>query len=354
MKRLLSLATLSLCISGFAATQKQQAKDQSCATQPYKPLRNTIPLYETYDVSGIANVGVRTDLLYMNYTSPALTFASQQTLSGPGITTLNSTILSVPGDMSLGCNIALNYTMPNQPGYSFEFSWYYMDAHGSRSKTGDGVLLAHSVALTTGAPGSVKVKDHLIINFFDLMIQKDFAFGDWFNVKPAAGLMGGYMHSATRASTLASTATTFGSDTTVAALNQLVQFEGIGIKIGGHSAFRIWHGFRLTADLFYSVMYGYTKANMNYSSDGSFGAATLANAISNLRQHHGRALFDSMLGLAWESRFSNDAYYLDVHAGWRFQSFSDGWMEYEAEFNDAVRPLPLYGQGLQIGATFKF
>jgi hypothetical protein len=350
MRSLLLTALLTASLSGFAAAQKPQKGGDDSAGKAATPLRNPIPLYETRDHFGYC-LGVRADLLYMNYNSPVLTYAADRSIEGAVPATLRSTILGVPGEMSLGCNLALSYKMNNQPGYAFDTSWYYMDVHFSDRNSGSNVLLAHSVALTTGAPGFVDVKAHLLINFFDLMIHKQFAFGDWFRIAPATGLVGGFMHSQCRARTQA-TSGSFGNSTTAAALNQFIQYEGIGMKFGAKSSFKIWRGFRLTSDFFYSVLYGYTTANLEYSSNGNLNGFSGANSV--YRHHHGRSFVDSLLGLAWETTFRNDSLYLDLHAGWRFQYFSSGWMEYEAEFNDAVQNLPLLGQGLQVGATFKF
>ena len=349
MKKFLTLATLAFCASGFGKECNSTPSPCPCPT-----IKNPICLYELYDNQG-CNLGLRADALYMNYTSPVLVFASEEFTVLP---VRHSHLLGVPGKMSVGCDVALSYTMPNQPGYSFEASWYHIVAKFSRRDTASDVLLSHSVSLTTAAPGTVAVRANMTINFFDLLIQKKFGFGDWVSVMPAVGLLGGYMNSVNRAQTQASTATSFGNSTTTAELDQFIKFEGIGLKLGGKSSFKIGAGFKLMAELFYSVMYGFSKTRLLYSSNGNFvfdGVPTgLSGANLYYDQHHGRALFDSLLGLMWEWRSCNESMFFDIHAGLKFQSFSDGWMEFEAEFNNDVSNLPLYGQGLQAGATFKF
>ena len=146
--------------------------------------------------------------------------------------------------MSLGCNLAFNYTMEEQPGYSFEFGWYYMNAKFSDSQSGN-VLLAHSVSLVEARPGDVSVDAHLKINLFDLMIQKNFGFGSWFTLSPSVGLVGGYIDSVSNGST-SSNGASFATGSTVisADLDQYAKYEGIGLKLGGRSSFKMWGGFR--------------------------------------------------------------------------------------------------------------
>ncbi len=343
-------------LSGFAnelVSCPPKAACEPCKPVTCKNLCVPITVCDKWDNQGW-NLGVRGDVLYMNYNSPVLTYASQRSVQG---TVLNSDILPVKGKMSLGCNLAFNYTMEEQPGYSFEFSWYYMNAKFSDSQSGT-VLLAHSVSLNEARPGSVSVDAHLKINLFDLMIQKNFGVGGWFTVMPSVGLVGGYIDSVSKGNTASTSGSFFAgtpaSTVTSADLDQFANYEGIGLKMGGRSTFKMWGGLRLTADLFYSVMYGYTKNSLEFSQAPGLYAAAYSATLSDYDHHHGVAFFDSMLGLAWECRFCNDSKYLDIHAGWRFQSYDAGWMEFEAEFNDAVQALPLHGQGLQAGATFKF
>jgi hypothetical protein len=327
---------------------------QSC----HKILRNPICLYETYDNQG-CNIGARGDILYMVYQAPVLTYASQQTVTNR---TLYSKILDVPGKLSLGCNVALTYTMPNQPGYTFESSWYHIVAKFAREASSDNIVPAHSVALTLAAPGTARVNAHVAINFFDLLLKKDFGFGEWVSMTPAAGVIGGYMNGENSAhflaTSLAFSGTTGGAiANTEATLAYTSKFEGIGLKLGGHSSFKLWRNLKLKAELFYSVLYGLAKTHLTYAENGTTilpGAGTLNGTNVSFKQHHGRAFFDSLLGFAWEHTFKNDAYFVDIHAGWRFQSFSDGWKEFEAEINDSLHELGLTGQGLQAGAVLKF
>ena len=96
-----------------ATTTPQDRKRPPKESQ--RPLKMPLPLYETFDNNGPTNLGVRADILYMVYNSPVLTYASEQETTAA---ILHSNILNVPGKLSLGCNLALMYTMPNQPGYS--------------------------------------------------------------------------------------------------------------------------------------------------------------------------------------------------------------------------------------------
>lgn len=340
----------AVALSGYAGC-KDPCEVKCC--QPV--LRNALPLYETLDVCG-TDFGARADVLYMVYQVPVLTYASLQTTTSQIV---HSNILSVPGDMSVGCNVALLYTMPGEPRYSFESSWYHIVAEFSRSVTAPDLIPAHSVALTVAAQGTGTVDAQVAINLFDLMIKKDFAFGNWFALTPAAGLVGGYMNGKNTAhfnATSGAFSAASGGNTasTIADVSYTTKFEGIGLKIGGSSSFKIAGGFRLKADLYYNALYGYAKAALDYSQNGLSLGGTARGTVVNYSQHHGRSFFDSLLGLAWEHRFRNDSLYLDLHAGWRFQTFSDGWKEFEAEFNDSLHELALSGQGLQAGATFKF
>jgi hypothetical protein len=346
---LASITAAALMTGSLSAQEKcapASPKKEACV-----PLRNPITLYETSDLKEWG-FGVRGDLLYMVYNSPVLTFASEQRVSNA---TLFSKILSVPGQMSLGCNIALIYQMPNQPGYTFESSWYHIVALMSRTDSSGSFRPAHSVALTAAAPGTVSVNSHLTLNLFDLLIQKSFSLGDWFSFMPGVGLVGGYMNGKSNANFNATSGsyTASGPAVTIASLDYTTKYEGMGLKFDLRNAFKIGKGFKLRADLAYNVLYGFNKLKLHYLQNGLY-ASTLNQADSSYAQHDGRDFFDAFLGLAWETLSYCGAYYADIHAGWRFQSFSSGWKEFEAEFNDSVHELSLQGQGLQAGATVKF
>ena len=336
------------------------AENNSPATQPkmqqQNHLKKPISLYETFDNNGV-NIGIRGDVLYMIYNSPALTYASEQSAVSE---VLYSKTISVPGKPSVGCDLALTYTMPNDPGYSFETEWFHIVAKFSRNVNSDNIVPAHSVALTNPAPGNASVLAHMSINFFDLVINKQFSFGDWVSFTPTAGVIGGYMEGKSSAH-FSATSGAFSiagipagtTRSTEADLSYTNRFGGAGLKLGVYSAFKIWKGLRLEANLFYSALYGLAKAELNYSQNGLY-AGIEKGSKANYEQHQGRIFFDSLLGLAWATQFSNDAFFLDFHAGWRFQVFTEGWQGFEAEFNDALQELSLYGQGLQAGITFKF
>ncbi len=349
---------LSLVFLSFASLNADESCPPAKKVNPCgKPLSNPISLYEVFDNQGV-NLGARADVLYMNYTSPVLVYASEQSLEDPVHRTLHSHLLDVPGKASVGCNIALLYTMPNTPAYSFETSWYHIHTKFSASDTAH-VLPAHIVSANIAADGSVSVKAHININLFDLLVSKKFSLGTWVSMTPAAGLVGGYMDSknTVHGSTAGSFALLVGGQTALRdlTLQQSFKYEGIGMKIGGRSSFKIWKGFSLTADLFYSALYGYTKASLNYSQDvAAVALGDLFGFVGHYNHHHGRSFFDSLIGLAWSGTMSNDSMFLELHAGWKYQSFSDGWMEFEVELNNAISNLPLSGQGLQAGATFRF
>ena len=342
---------LVAALVGLSSIYAQPAQE----TQAVKPkktipsrLKKNLSLYEAFDNEGYVNFGMRADALYMIYNSSILTYAADQSVQ---YNTSNSTIVAVPGKLSTGLNVALTYTMEEQPRYSFESSWYHIVSQFSNNHTSTRLMPAHSVALTTAANGNSSVNAHVALNFFDLIMMKKFSFGDWFTLTPAAGFVGGYINSKNSAKFIAG-AGTFGSNTTYAEIHQKIKFEGLGLKIGTRAGFNVGYGLKIMSEFFFNTLYGRTIAKLNYISNGSY--AGLANALSTYRHHHGRMFFDSLLGLAWETTFDRDALYLELHAGWRFQTFANGWMEFEAEFNNSLHDLTLYGQGLQAGATFKF
>ncbi len=337
----------SICSLGFA-----DAKGGTDKKKPCNPLVKPLSLNETFDNNGV-NLGVKADLLYMVYNSPILTYASKIHDEDHD---RHSTILNVPGHMNLGCNVALMYTMQNNPGYSFESSWFHIVPHFSRKKTANDILPAHSVSLLEPTPGSANMHAHVAINLFDLVIKKQFSFGDWFGVAPTAGVVGGFLNGKSHAHFSASSGE-FASGVTDAVLAYTTKFEGIGLKIGADSSFKIGAGFSLRSELYYNMMYGLGRAHLNYSQNGLFsapGGDTLDSANVHYSQHQGMSFFDSLLGLGWSGHFNNDSLFLDIHAGWRFQDFLGGWKEFEAEFNDSVLDHALQGQGLQTGITFRF
>lgn len=349
--RFLAFSILGLMATSVFAGHGDADKAQTCPPS----LRRQIKVYEKFDNDGV-NLGMRADVLYMVYQAPVLTYASLQTVSSE---ILHSHILAVPGQASVGCNLALMYTMPNQPGYTFETSWYHLVAELSRNVNATNIVPAHSATLTLAAPGNASIDAHLTINLFDLLLKKDFCLGGWFCVTPGVGLVGGYLNGVSSAHFVAtsggfSAAGGGNTATTNANLSYTTKFEGMGVKVGTNASFKIWGGFKLTTDFFYSTLYGFSKVKLDYLQNGLSLGGTVRGADANYDHHHARSFFDSLLGLAWESQFNNDSLYLNLHAGWRFQTFLDGWKEFEAEFNDSLQELSFSGQGLQAGATFKF
>lgn len=356
-----SLVLGSICSCAVAAEKRQMDSVQKNKVVENN-IRKPLGLFETFDNDGI-NLGARGDVLYMVYNSPVLTYASEQHVGSGNV--LHSKILDVPGKMSVGCNVALMFTMHRNPGYTFETSWYHIVSTFSDHERADDLLPAHSAALSVARPGHTHIHAHQTLNFFDFMVKKQFALGEWFTVMPGAGLVGGYMDGKSKAhfhsdgASFSVPGTPEGTTAiTEADLDYTTKFEGIGLKLGGSSAFKIWksctmrQSFRLTAEFFYNVLYGLAKANLDYHHNGTY--ANLTGVHASYSHHHGVAFFDSLLGLAWDARFRNDTLYLDLHAGWRFQAFTTGWKQFEAVFNDSVHPLDYYGQGLQAGLTFKF
>jgi len=320
------------------------------------PLKKPLPLFETFDNDGVG-LGVRGDVLYMVYTDPILTYASAVSETA-GVH--YSTVKGVTANGVVGLDVAVMYTMPNQPGYSFEMGWYHITPtfSSSLSETSpSGVAPAHSVALNGFAPGTGKVHASLSINFFDLVIKKQFSFGDWVHVTPTAGFVGGYMNGKSSAHFDATSGTFQATPTatvTHAILAYQTKYEGIGLKLGADAAFMIGSGFRLITNFYYNVLYGFSHLNLDYVQSPGAYIDGLTGAVSRYTQHHGRDFFDALLGFAWASHFSDESFYLDLHAGWRFQTFANGWQEFEAEFNNAARDHALQGQGLQAGVTFRF
>ena len=295
----------------------------------------------------------------MIYTDPLLTYAGKVIQVG---TEQSSSVQGVKGQCVAGCEVALMYTMSNQPGYSFETSWYHITPTFSSSFSAvspENVAPAHSISLNDKAPGAAKVHASLAINFFDLVIKKQFSLGDWVRMTPTAGLVGGYMNGKSSAR-FDATSGTFSTPTiseipvTHAILAYNTKYEGIGVKIGGDAEFKIGSGFRLVTNLYYNVLYGLSHIKLDYEQEPGLFLGTTNKAVARFTQHHGRDFFDALLGLAWGGTCCHDSVYLDLHAGWRFQSFANGWQEFEAEFNNAERNHSLQGQGLQAGATLRF
>jgi hypothetical protein len=378
MKKILTAALLLplLCATAYADTELLAECQGSCGKTtaakpktemgqttpaqtetPAKPgkgvqgdkLNRPIPLYATYDNDGWG-LGLRGDVLYMNYSSPIRTFVSAVTTAGTAYT---SEIFDVKSTGSVGCDLGLTYTRMSDPGYTFGFDWFHIVSTFNHNVSGPSLLPSHIVAATLQKPGTANNNGALTINFFDMMVSKSYRLGDPFTFAPAIGVIGGYMDShITNSYNSTTTGFVAGPVATAISTKQTIKFEGIGVKLGSDFKFNVWRGVKITGDVFYNILYGLTKSTL--VSNFNAAAPTYTSSLSTYGHHHGRGFVDAMIGLAYQTTFKKDKYFLDVHAGWRTQYFPDGWAQFEVEYNDSEHSLPLYGQGLEAGLTVKF
>lgn len=339
-----SLFCTSLCAD--KSMQDKSMNNQMNNGDQDTSLRHKVNLYETYDNNGV-NLGVRADFLYMNYSTPVFVYAAD---ISPINDSLQGTAYAPKPKPEFGCDIALTYTMHDAPGYTFEAGWFYMRPKFTRTVTDTELGLTHVVDSNFGTNATATNSGHININFIDLLMGKDFAWGETFRIGPFGGLLGGFMFSKNTANAVANSGT-FGnnSDTNVTFFQQ-VKYKGIGVKVGTNYDYRVWGGLSIKGSLSYNMLYGFSRTNM-LSTEQANSSTT---AFSKYRNHHGRSFVDSLLGLAWGGACCDDSMYFDVHVQWRYQAFSDGWMQLEADWNHAMQNLPLYGQGLQAGLTWKF
>jgi hypothetical protein len=350
MKKLVVVSTI-LSMLGSSALAHAADDQKNSKQQPKKLLNNPVPLFESYDNQGV-NLGVRADILYMIYSVPTLTYVSKQTLVG---TELDSDIVSVPGKLSLGCDLALTYTMPHCPGYSFEAGWYHIVAKFSDAQAANNLDPAHIVSVVNPAPGTASTVGHVAINFFDLFLSKTYSFGSFFSFSPMVGMVGGYMNSK-NTSNFNATSSNFGRNTTSVYYFQSSKYEGLGVKLGTGYKFDIWCGLKLTGNFTYNILYGLSRSTVYLTSNGSFltGSGVASGTAVSVSQHQGRSFIDSLVSLAWQKTFSDDSFFIDVHAGWKTQAYQSGYIANEAELNDASQSNWLFGQGLEAGVAFKF
>lgn len=348
-----------LAVSGTAKEAKAAKKPvQECSEKPsccalscccHPCLEYPVPLFEVYDNCG-PGFGVRGDVLYMNYTPTTLSFASEVTVTG-GYE--ESHIHGPTAEPNVGCEIALTYTMCNDPGYTFEAAWYHIVAEYSKHLSGS-LVPAHIVAIDLPSQGTAQNNGSLAINFWDLVLRKDYRWGQQFTISPTAGIIGGYMHIENKAHfTRTGGSWGAGVSATDIHLDQDLMYKGIGARLGSNFEYKIWKGFKFLANFYFNALYGYSDNELDIVANAVI-FNTLSSADSDYKQHHGRTFFDSLLGLSWETTWCGNALWTEVHAGWRYQHFSEGWTQFEAELNNAVRQLPLNGQGLQAGLSIKY
>jgi hypothetical protein len=286
----------------------------------------------------------------MVYNAPVWTYVSEQSVTD---SVLSSSIESTPGKMSCGCQLVLNYTTSEERGYTFEAGWFHIVPQFSRQISGERLYPLHTPSLTQGAPGTADISAHINLNLFDLLIKKSFAWGEWVVMTPAAGLVGGYMEGTSRARFLATSGAFSTSGVTDATLTTTTKFEGVGLKLGGNCSFKVGYGFSFLSEFYYNVLYGLARADFDYTQNQLYNSLYFGEE-ARYSQHHGRTFFDVLLGLVWGRAFADDHCFFDIHLGWRFQSFSGGWKNIASVFSDSLYEAPLYGQGLEVGGTFKF
>lgn len=364
MKKWYVAVLLGTSLGTLAADASSMKDTSSSKAAPAPALKHELSLYEMFDNHNV-NLGLRADLLYMVYNAPVSTYATNRrtgTLENNALhtkdTEFNSTVQNARGKLSVGCNLALSYTMHDRPGYTFETSWFHIVAQFNNSFESDTVLPAHAASLTKSAPGKASVYGHQNINLFDLVAKKSFAFGDWVGVTPLAGLVGGYLNGVSTShynATSGSFQDTSGQLSAVnnAYLNYDTKFEGIGVKLGLNSSFKIWSSFSFKADFAYNVMYGLARSTLAFSQSAldANGVYGTHSAYSN---HQARSFVDALLGFAWASHFDHNRCYFDIHAGWRYQSYFTGLTTFGNDSATDLNASNYAGQGLQVGATFKF
>ena len=348
-----------LCTTGHAQMQSQSSEANAANCEPsccswscccHPCLEYPVPLYEVYDNCG-PGFGVRGDVLYMNYTIPTLSVAARVDVVG---THEDSRIISPTARPSLGCEVAASYRMCSDPGYTFESRWYHIVAQYGTNDSGT-ITPAHIVAITTGREGTVQNSAKIAINFFDLVLRKDYRWGQYLTFSPTVGVIGGYMHIKDSAHFTNTSGLAWGLGVTATDIqfNQNLKYEGIGARFGGAFEAEIVCGFKLMGNFYYNALYGFSKDTLDITSNGViFGGLHSANA--HYFGHHGRTFFDTLLGLSWETTFCSNSFWAELHAGWKVQYFPAGWTQFEAELNNALRELPLHGQGLQAGLSLKY
>lgn len=335
-----------ICTSMYA--DRMQDKSMNDQTQNMDKLRHVVNFYEAYDNDG-CNFGIRGDFLYMNYSTQVLDYAA---VMSPTADLVEGKVYAPKPKAEFGCDIALTYTTPHDgPGYTFKAGWFYIRPKFTRSATASPLGLTHVDDDYTPTNATATNNGHININFIDLLIGKDYAWGDRFKMGPFGGLLGGFMYSKNTANIVAATGHNFGNSLTNGTLFQQDRYKGIGVKVGTAYDLKIWRGLSFMGNLSYNMLYGFTKANLNETANQ--GSVAVAN--SHYLNHHGRSFVDSTFGLAWGGAFSDDSMYADIHVQWRYQAFSDGWLQQQSKWDgNLMNNLPLYGQGLQAGLTFKF
>lgn len=358
MKRSL-LVTLLMATQVFAEncqTMESDCRETSnrCANEAKKscticrdiPLCQPIVVYDIFDNSGLG-VGARADLLYMGYYNPILTYVANELDTG---TDLSSDIYAPYANPQLGCDIALNYTMPCYRGYTFEIGWFHIIPKWSRTIAEEYLVPAHIFTISYSAPSVATINNNIAINFIDLILMKTIAFDASFSMGPYAGVLGGFMKGISTATFTTDSGYFFDRTATKATLTQNISFKGIGTKVGTSYDFKLWKGLSILGNISFNALYGFSNAKMRVNDNGT----GLANGSSHYFNHHARTFFDSLLGLVWRTHFLDNCLYADLHIQWRYQSYPSGWWQLEAVTNDSMHELSMEGQGLQVGISFKF
>lgn len=336
-----------VCFSAHADQWTENT--ETCCREETCLMKPTI-LYETRDTSG-TTFGVRGDILYMNYSYPEVTFASEQVITASDV---SSHILAAKSKAEVGFDVGINYTMEGCSEYTFELGWFYINPKWSRNVTSEILLPAHIETVNQVAPGIGTNNAKLDMNFIDLTMSKAFSFGKYFALSPTVGVVGGFMTGTNTAAFQASSGS-FNSrvSLTQVATKQHVSFNGVGVKIGTGYGFNIWENFGIIGDISVNMLYGFTKVKLDITENTPTGTFPQTGSVA-YKQHNGCVFLDSLVGLYWKWQSDNNASMWDLHAGWRVQSFYPGWIHIQAEGNNAMTERSLFGQGLEAGITFKF
>lgn len=334
--RFLFLMCSALFVSGFADTYP---KEKLSLEQPTSS-------QETQIHEGVG-LGLQADALYLWYSTPKMLFAAEVDSTN---NTTQGEVFSAQGKGRFGVDLKLSYVIPTEHKLAISASWFNIMAKFDRSLSSRTLSPVFISGLYSSTPANASNQTRLNLNIFDVLLLKTFKIGKYFSSTP----YGGFTMEFTRGkgtSWFTATSGEFRSGVTNAQFSQKVDYNGYGVKLGSQGAIHLGCGFAFQGDIAGSFFYGNTDAYMKLYENLD---RTTVIAQGKYDQNYGVFLIDALLGFSWEKRFCHTNSLVNIHAGYRVQSFYPGWMEMSVEVSTPFDWVALYGQGIEAGITVLF
>lgn len=287
-------------------------------------------------VDPCGNFSFRADVLYWKTSGDGLAYAKESHFENDCCATNHATVYDVKNlhfDWNVGFRIGLGYDLPcDWDGWDVEFVWTHLQARTEESQDledgpndgryyslwGRGDLLAPQNMGPNGTVGEVEAKWKVNFNMFDAVVGREFCCSPCLNLRPFLGL---------RAVWIDQTYSIHLTDENFEDFEDFrtrSEYEGIGLRFGLGTDWKIGCGLSLYGNASASVVYGQDKRK---SRQADFNPPTNnieEEFLERDTEQTCRAIADAEIGLQWKEYFWCDCACLVLQLGYEHIYIWDG------------------------------